>query len=118
MSVSYDRNKDTMYEYWIKEYSSVEKRVQEYLSMHADIVMERYGLFLEEGDFELWQPFCYMDKTSRKYTFMKQQVKVDYTKNTPRHLWIRSRFVTYLSNEWKEYMIRIDECINASYCEV
>ena len=95
----------------IREYSSVEKRVEAYYSVDMDRRMERYGLFLEEGDFEEFQQFCYMKRSRPEYQLLKRVASAYYNKDTPRHIWIRSRFVTYLSSEWKEMMIRLDQLL-------
>ena len=34
---------------------------------HIESRFDRYGLFLEDGDFEKWQPVCYMNKDGDEF---------------------------------------------------
>jgi len=47
-----------------------------------------YGYFLQEGDFEHWQKYCYMDDTKEK------------RREHLRALWILQRFNLFGSEEW------------------
>jgi len=66
---------------------------------------EYYGFFLEEGDFEKWQPVCYMDKSSDE--FLKLQAEAIAIPQTyipileARRYWILLRFPEYQKNEFK-----------------
>lgn len=66
--------------------------------------METYGLYLEEGDFEKFQPVCYMDKHSEKFLKLKDIANSIPISNDPvnetRRLWILNRFTDYRSEEW------------------
>ena len=69
-----------------------------------ELRMEGYGLYLDEGDFEKFQPVCYMDKHSKEFLKLKEETKLisisdDSVKET-RRLWILNRFSDYQSNEW------------------
>jgi len=71
-----------------------------------ELRMEGYGLYLNEGDFEKFQPVCYLDKHSQKFLKLHEQVKLiqildDPVKET-RRLWILNRFTNYQSDEWKK----------------
>jgi len=69
-----------------------------------ELRMEGYGLYLDEGDFEKFQPICYMDKHSKEFLKLKEEAKLisisdDAVKET-RRLWILNRFTDYQSDEW------------------
>ena len=69
-----------------------------------ELRMEGYGLYLDEGDFEKFQPVCYMDKHSKEFLKLKEEAKLisiseDSIKET-RRLWILNRFTDYQSDEW------------------
>ena len=69
-----------------------------------ELRMEGYGLYLDEGDFEKFQPVCYMDKHSKEFLKLKEEAKLisisdDAVKET-RRLWILNRFTDYQSDEW------------------
>jgi len=51
--------------------------------------MELYSKVLQDGDFERWQKFCYIDKNSREF-------KQGYINA----LWIFNRFTRFNSPEW------------------
>ena len=66
--------------------------------------MNAYSLFLEEGDFEKFQPVCYMDRHSKEFLKLKDDATLipisnDSVKET-RRLWILNRFTDYQSEEW------------------
>ena len=71
-----------------------------------ELRMEAYGLFLNEGDFEKFQPVCYIDKHSQEYLKLHDQVKLIQISDDPiketRRLWILNRFTNYQSEEWKK----------------
>ena len=75
---------------------------------HGTDEMERYNLysiFLQEGDFEKWQPVCYMDKASDEFLNLKAEAD-DIPKSADpvvemRRLWILNRFTIYQKGEWK-----------------
>ena len=69
-----------------------------------ELRIEGYGLYLDEGDFEKFQPVCYMDKHSKEFLKLKEEAKLisisdDAVKET-RRLWILNRFTDYQSDEW------------------
>jgi len=78
--------------------------------------MEYYGFFLEEGDFEKWQPICYMDKTSDKFLNLRQEAyhisKSDDPRMEARRYWILQRFTTYQGKEWKDFRDKFTLKIN------
>ena len=84
-----------------------------------------YSIFLEEGDFEKWQPTCYMDKLSDEFLNLKAEAD-DIPESTDpiveiRRLWILNRFTTYQKEEWKRLrdlfkiqMVKIPELVEFS----
>jgi len=71
-----------------------------------ELRLEGYGLYLNEGDFEKFQPVCYFDKHSQKFLKLYEQVKLIQISDDPvketRRLWILNRFTNYQSDEWKK----------------
>ena len=69
-----------------------------------ELRMEGYGLYLDEGDFEKFQPVCYMDKHSKEFLKLKDEAKLISISDDPvketRRLWILNRFSDYQSDEW------------------
>jgi len=57
-----------------------------------------YALFLHDGDFEKFQPYCYIEKNTIPYYEGALIAEQEFT----RALWIRQRFTTYLDIEWQE----------------
>jgi len=57
-----------------------------------------YGLFLHDGDFEKFQPYCYIKKNTIEYYQGCLIAEMEMT----RALWIRQRFTTYLDIDWQE----------------
>ena len=66
--------------------------------------VESYILYLKEGDFEKWQPVCYMDNKSDEYLRLKEEADSIPKSNDPesetRRYWIRMRFQKYQETEW------------------
>ena len=66
--------------------------------------LETYILYLGEGDFEKWQPVCYMDKNSDEFLKLREEAnlipKSDNTEEEARRLWILLRFPVYVGKEW------------------
>lgn len=67
--------------------------------------IESYSMFLQDGDFEKWQPVCYMDKTSDEFLNLKAEAD-DIPESTDpvielRRLWVLNRFTIYQKGEWK-----------------
>jgi len=97
----------------IIKYRDVEERVREFYKVDdkADI----YSQFLEEGDFERYQQYCYMDKDSREYILEKEIVDNLIVEGTDRYkcrvLWIKSRFTEYCGYEWKKLLIEKNELL-------
>ena len=73
-------------------------------SYTLEIRMETYGLYLEEGDFEKFQPVCYMDRHSEEFLKLKYIANSIPISNNPVHetrrVWILNRFTDYRSEEW------------------
>ena len=63
-----------------------------------------YTIFLHEGDFEKWQPACYMDKLSDEFLNLKAEADDIPPSTDPvmemRRLWILNRFTIYQKKEW------------------
>ena len=72
---------------------------------HIGSRFDRYGLFLEDGDFEKWQPVCYMNKDGDEFKNLKNEAeKIKLTKNPvkeARRLWIMLRFEIYQCDNYK-----------------
>ena len=66
--------------------------------------LETYILYLGEGDFEKWQPVCYMDKNSDEFLKLREEAnqipKSDNIEEEVRRLWILQRFPVYVGKEW------------------
>jgi len=75
---------------------------------HIDYRLESYGFFLEDGDFETWQPVCYMDKSSTQFFYLKKKAEEILPSNNPiketRRLWINLRFCAYQSSEYRSLL--------------
>jgi hypothetical protein len=54
-------------------------------SYTLEIRMETYGLYLEEGDFEKFQPVCYMDRHSEEFLKLKYIANSIPISNNPVH---------------------------------
>jgi hypothetical protein len=69
-----------------------------------EIRLETYGLYLEEGDFEKFQPACYMDRHSEEFLKLKNIANSIPISNDPVHetrrVWLLNRFTDYRSKEW------------------
>lgn len=79
-----------------------------YHGQDEDIIFHRfeeYSLFLHEGDFEKWQPVCYMDKNSDEFNRLKEEAQRIPESNDKvseaRRYWILMRFPIYQEDEWK-----------------
>jgi len=57
-----------------------------------------YALFLHDGDFEQFQPFCYIEKNTIEYYKGVLIAEQELT----RALWIKQRFTDYLDIHWQE----------------
>jgi len=73
-----------------------EMRIMGYEALSDPV--EDYALFLHEGDFEKFQPYCYMKKHTDEYYKGCLIAEQELT----RALWIRQRFTTYLDIDWQE----------------
>lgn len=66
--------------------------------------LAEYILFLQEGDFEKYQPACYMDKTCNEFLNLRQEAShIPITDNhimEARRYWILMRFPKYQGTEW------------------
>lgn len=77
--------------------------------------IEEYGLWLNDGDFEKWQPCCYYDGGYTEQEWDKLKLEAwsmepdvllcpsdpEYKRQWCRIMWIRARFFVFLSNEWR-----------------
>jgi len=66
--------------------------------------MKYYSDFMHEGDFEKWQPACYMDHSSSGYLDSLLECEREYV----RALWILSRHTTYYNHDWFANFYRLD----------
>ena len=71
-----------------------------------NIRMELYGTILHEGDFEKYQPYCYMNHWNPKFWITKWLSKRINSSNNDaeeiRRVWILMRFVEYQEAEWSK----------------
>ena len=69
-----------------------------------NIRMEHYGLFLHEGDFEFYQPFCYMSHWNPFFWIFKLRVNLIRDSKDPvkqrRKNWLVMRFLKYQGEKW------------------
>lgn len=84
------------------KYAPAEARVKLFLEVPIEDRMNTYSKFLQEGDFEEWQQYCYIDKDSPEFKIAKV-----------RALWIMSRFEVYCSIEWKKLLVEKNELIKS-----
>ena len=63
----------------------------------TDERMENYSKFLHDGDFELFQPVCYINQEA------KDSARENFTKELTRALWIRMRLCVINSKEHQYY---------------
>ena len=80
--------------------------------------LETYGSFLNDGDFEYWQPCCYENNGEKRIEAMslKPDQSLDpqsfeYKRQRKRIFWIQSRFTTYQSPEWKDLIDKYDSIV-------
>jgi len=66
---------------------------------------EFYSKFLHDGDFEKWQPCCYMKHDSKEFQLMALAAQREYQ----RALWILNRFTIYNSPDWNRLCNKIHE---------
>ena len=73
--------------------------------------LENYGMFLQEGDFEKWQPVCYMDKESEEFLKLRDEAnripESDDPESEARRYWILMRFPKYQEAEWDKLKDKI-----------
>jgi len=79
-----------------------------------DLRMERYGLFLNDGDFEKWQPCCYkyneeLKQESDNLIPTVNPGSIEYDRQVWRIHWIKGRFLTWFSDEWQLWNTKIHE---------
>ncbi len=97
----------------VKLYSVEEQRVKEYYTDFEDR-LNGYSEFLQEGDFERYQPFCYSPiLNTPMFNLMKLFVdELDIYEPTltrteiRRMAWIKSRFEVYGSKTWYDLILR------------
>jgi len=65
---------------------------------------EEYSKFLHDGDFEKYQPNCYLDRMSKEYL----QACLEAEREMLRAIWIRNRLTTYLSPDWNEMCMKVE----------
>lgn len=77
--------------------------------------MEFYGEFLEDGDFEKWQPCCYMSHLNPIWQLKKFEANAIAESDDPkieiRRLWILNRFTKYKSPEWDVLLEKIKQTL-------
>ena len=80
---------------------------------HIDLRFEIYAYFLQEGDFERYQPACYLSRDSKEFQELKAEAEAIPDSKDPveqlRKLWILERFTVYQSKEWTDYQEKIIE---------
>lgn len=86
--------------------------------------MEDYGFYLEDGDFEKYQPCCYYNGgyTIDKWKRLKEEADklyntaipgtIEYDRQELRIAWIRGRFIIWYSDEWQSYQNKIIDLMN------
>lgn len=71
-----------------------------------EIRIEHYGRFLDDGDFEKYQKYCYMSHWNPKFWLMKWWVNRMKESTLPsierRRMWILMRFEDYQGKKWSE----------------
>ena len=84
-----------------------------------DLRMNDYGLYLEDGDFEKYQPCCYYNGGYTTDEWEKLKIESDklYNTTTPgtieydrqelRITWIKGRFIIWFSDEWQEWQTKL-----------
>ena len=99
----------------IERYSDPEERVKLFYEPGVDGRCDQYAEILNDGDFEKWMPFCYIDKSSMEFKKAKQEADVLKVEGSPKNkcrvLWIKSRFEVYCSREWKYLLQRKGELL-------
>ena len=72
---------------------------------HIENRFDCYGLFLEDGDFEKWQPVCYMNRNGEEFKNLKNEAEEIQPIARPvkeaRRLWIMMRFEVFQSKNYK-----------------
>ena len=95
----------------IDKYSLVKERIKLFYDAGINERMEFYGLFLNDGDFEKYQKYCYMDKDTvefRKAKYEVDKLKIEGTwQEQARVLWIKNRFTEYNGYWWKYYLVEL-----------
>jgi len=95
----------------------IEEKIKKFYNISGGINerLERYGNILHDGDFEYWQPCCYMDKNSDEWKQKKKEAdslkfesklninSIRYKAEELRTMWIKSRFFEYQSSEWLDW---------------
>ena len=61
-----------------------------------DTRLEYYSKFLEDGDFEYWEPICFMDRNTP-----------EFRRKLMRALWIINRFTEWKGTNWKQLNMKI-----------
>lgn len=78
-----------------------------------EVRMQHYGLYLDDGDFEKYQKYCYMSHWNPEFWIMKFWVNRMKPSTLPsierRRLWILMRFEKYQAEKWAEYEDRAKE---------
>ena len=80
---------------------------------YIDMQAHHFSTYLEDGDFEEYQQYCYMDHNLEEYKIKKAEVMLlqptatdeksyEYRRQLKRILWIQNRFTLYQSPEWAE----------------
>lgn len=73
--------------------------------------MEWYGTYLEDGDFEKWQKYCFMSHWNPLFWIGKFQAnRIPYTtkpSSMVRRNWILQRFEKFQEEQWTEFRNKI-----------
>jgi len=63
-----------------------------------DPLMLNYQYYLQDGDFEKYQPNCYLDKGSKDWLIAMRDSEAIWC----RAIWIKNRLTNYYGPEWHE----------------
>lgn len=93
----------------LKEMEKLHREKNFYDHGHGDAIpvrMEHYSLYLDDGDFEKYQKYCYMSHWNPKFWIMKWWVNRMKESTLPtierRRMWILMRFEDYQGEKWSE----------------
>lgn len=73
----------------------MDNQEESWFDVTSDERCEEYSNFLEEGDFEYFQPCCYMDRNTS-----------EFKRKLLRALWIINRFTEWKGTDWKQINVK------------